>query len=67
MCAEYLLYTTGRATHPNSFDFVLMCLQSMLDVIRERYPDLERTVDSANDTTKWHRVPGYRGRYARLL
>ncbi|CBJ29460.1 conserved unknown protein [Ectocarpus siliculosus] len=36
--------------------------QSMLDVIRERYPDLERTVDSANDTTKWHRVPGYRGR-----
>eukprot|EP00904_Undaria_pinnatifida_P005026 jgi/Undpi1/1653/HiC_scaffold_11.g05043.m1 len=36
--------------------------QSMLDVIRERYPDLERTVDSANDTTKWHRVPGYQGR-----
>lgn len=34
----------------------------MLDVIREQYPDLERTVDSANDTTKWHRVPGYQGR-----
>lgn len=36
--------------------------QSMLEVIRDRYPDLERTIDSANDTTKWHRVPGYRGR-----
>ncbi|CAM9159213.1 unnamed protein product [Ascophyllum nodosum] len=36
--------------------------ESMMKVIRGRYPDLERTVDSANDTTKWYRVPGYKGR-----
>ncbi|CAM9326602.1 unnamed protein product [Discosporangium mesarthrocarpum] len=36
--------------------------QDMLDLIRVRYPDLERSSDSANDTTKWHRVPGNKGR-----
>lgn len=52
--------------NPSTLIFMVLCVsrvrQSMLNVIRERYPDLERTVDSANDTTKWHRVTGYRGR-----
>ncbi|CAM9129802.1 unnamed protein product [Choristocarpus tenellus] len=36
--------------------------EAMLEIIKEQYPDLQRSPDSANDTTKWHRVPGYQGR-----
>ncbi|CAM9155376.1 unnamed protein product [Sphacelaria rigidula] len=54
---EWMPFDDNRWKDANFFSY-----QSMLEVIRERYPDLERSIDSVNDTTKWHRVPGYRGR-----
>lgn len=33
----------------------------MLQIIRAKYPDLERIGDAANDTSKAYKVPGYQG------
>lgn len=34
----------------------------MLDIIRSKYPELEKVVDHANDTSKTYRVPGFAGK-----
>ncbi|XP_028393493.1 GTP 3',8-cyclase, mitochondrial-like [Dendronephthya gigantea] len=35
--------------------------QEMLNIIKERWPDIKRRNDSANDTSKAYKVPGYAG------
>ena len=34
----------------------------MLDMIREKYPSLEKVADHKNDTSKTYRVPGFQGK-----
>lgn len=34
----------------------------MLDIIREKYPSLEKVADHKNDTSKTYRVPGFEGK-----
>nr|CAH0100459.1 unnamed protein product [Daphnia galeata] len=36
--------------------------QEMLEIIRQKYPNLSRLEDAANDTSKAYQVPGYRGK-----
>ncbi|XP_071079840.1 uncharacterized protein [Haliotis cracherodii] len=39
----------------------LVSYQQMLDIIRSRWPDLDRLSDHANDTSKAYKVPGFAG------
>lgn len=40
----------------------MMPYAEMLDIIKEKYPDLEKVSDHKNDTSKTYRVPGFQGR-----
>lgn len=40
----------------------MVSYQEMLEVIREKYPTLEKVADHKNDTSKTYRVPGFEGR-----
>jgi cyclic pyranopterin phosphate synthase len=33
----------------------------MLNIIKEKYPDVERLYDHANDTSKAYKIPGFSG------
>ncbi len=35
----------------------------MLDIIRERYPNLRKVQDHKNDTSKTYEIPGFEGRF----
>ncbi|KAI9721801.1 MAG: hypothetical protein M1812_002136 [Candelaria pacifica] len=40
----------------------MLSYQEMLEIIREKYPDLRKVQDHKNDTSKTFEVPGFRGR-----
>ena len=40
----------------------MLSYKEMLNLIREKYPGLEKARDNRNDTSKTYRVPGFRGR-----
>ena len=40
----------------------MLSYKEMLNLIREKYPGLEKVRDNRNDTSKTYRVPGFRGR-----
>lgn len=40
----------------------MLTYQEMLEMIRERYPDLRKVQDHKNDTSKTYEVPGFAGR-----
>lgn len=54
---EYMPFDGNKWSQGKMFSYA-----EMLDVIRERYPSLQKVQDHANDTSKtWH-VPGFAGR-----
>ncbi len=54
---EYMPFDGNRWKHDKMMSYV-----EMLDVIRARFPDLEKVPDHAHDTSKTYRVPGFAGR-----
>lgn len=40
----------------------MLSYEEMLSLIREKYPDLQKVQDHANDTSKTYKVPGFAGR-----
>ncbi|KAK3901727.1 hypothetical protein C8A05DRAFT_44686 [Staphylotrichum tortipilum] len=54
---EYMPFDGNKWSEGKMFSY-----QEMLDVIRARYPDLERVADHKNDTSKTFQVPGFAGR-----
>ena len=40
----------------------MLSYKEMLEMIREKYPGLEKVMDKTNDTSKTFKVPGFRGR-----
>ena len=40
----------------------MLSYQEMLEIIREKYPTLEKVQDHANDTSKTFRIPGFEGK-----
>ncbi|KAK4230866.1 putative molybdenum cofactor biosynthesis protein 1 B [Podospora fimiseda] len=54
---EYMPFDGNKWSKGKMFSY-----QEMLDVIRSRYPDLERSVGHKNDTSKTYQVPGFVGK-----
>ncbi|OJI97158.1 hypothetical protein ASPVEDRAFT_122681 [Aspergillus versicolor CBS 583.65] len=40
----------------------MVSYQEMLDIIREKYPTVEKVTDHKNDTSKTYRIPGFQGK-----
>lgn len=40
----------------------MVSYQEMLDIIREKYPTVEKMIDHKNDTSKTYRIPGFQGK-----
>ncbi|GAB1320286.1 hypothetical protein MFIFM68171_10496 [Madurella fahalii] len=54
---EYMPFDGNKWSEGKMFSY-----QEMLDVIRSRYPDLQRGRDHKNDTSKTFQVPGFVGK-----
>lgn len=54
---EYMPFDGNKWSEGKMFSY-----QEMLDLIRTRYPDLERVTGHKNDTSKTFQVPGFAGR-----
>jgi cyclic pyranopterin phosphate synthase len=54
---EYMPFDGNKWSKGKMFSY-----QEMLDVIRSRYPDLQRGLDHKNDTSKTFQVPGFVGK-----
>lgn len=54
---EYMPFDGNKWSEGKMFSY-----QEMLDVIRSRYPDLQRGQDHKNDTSKTFQVPGFIGK-----
>ncbi|XP_014672360.1 PREDICTED: molybdenum cofactor biosynthesis protein 1-like [Priapulus caudatus] len=44
-------------------DKKMVSYQEMLDLIRSRWPEVERLTDKPNDTSKAFKIPGFRGQF----
>lgn len=54
---EYMPFDGNKWSEGKMFSYT-----EMLDLIRERYPSLEKVQDHKNDTSKTWRIPGFAGR-----
>ncbi|KAK4139293.1 uncharacterized protein C8A04DRAFT_33232 [Dichotomopilus funicola] len=54
---EYMPFDGNKWSEGKMFNY-----QEMLDLIRTRYPDLERVTGHKNDTSKTFQVPGFAGK-----
>ncbi|SPQ22917.1 b6fd3225-6e35-4f97-ba14-8aa3a45e3dbf [Thermothielavioides terrestris] len=54
---EYMPFDGNKWSEGKMFSY-----QEMLDLIRSRYPDLQRAKDHKNDTSKTFQVPGFVGK-----
>jgi GTP 3',8-cyclase len=54
---EYMPFDGNRWSQAKMLSF-----KEMLCMIREKYPDLQKVQDHANDTSKTYQVPGFMGR-----
>ncbi|OJJ45740.1 hypothetical protein ASPZODRAFT_133604 [Penicilliopsis zonata CBS 506.65] len=54
---EYMPFDGNKWSQGKMFSY-----REMLDVIRGKYPNLEKVADHRNDTSKTYRVPGFEGR-----
>jgi cyclic pyranopterin phosphate synthase len=54
---EYMPFDGNKWNKGKMFSY-----NEMLDVIRGKYPDLEKVIDGKNDTSKTWKIPGFAGR-----
>ncbi|KAH9898907.1 hypothetical protein F4778DRAFT_176043 [Xylariomycetidae sp. FL2044] len=54
---EYMPFDGNKWNEGKMFSY-----SEMLDLIREKYPDLEKVRDHKNDTSKTYKIPGFAGK-----